>query len=68
MGCRLLKMGRLRRARASVGKKRVRKTVVARSLKSKADDQEHGRKKANVETLRTQRFAEVLGRGESLPE
>jgi hypothetical protein len=73
MGCRLLKMGWLRGARASVGRKGVRKKEVAGSLQSTADtfgklragSEERGRRKANAETLRTLRFAEVFGRGES---
>jgi hypothetical protein len=65
MGCRLLKIGLLRGIRASVGRKGVRRTEVAGSLQPTADSQERGRREANAETLRTQRFAEVLRRGES---
>jgi hypothetical protein len=55
MGCRLLKMGWLTWWRASVEGKGVRKTDPAGSLRSTADSQERGRKKANAETLRAPR-------------
>jgi hypothetical protein len=48
--------------RASVGKKGVKKGGVVGGLQSTADSEEWGRRKANAETLRTPRFAEVLGR------
>jgi hypothetical protein len=69
----LLKIGWLRGARASVGRKGVRREGVAGGPQSTADpfgklragSEEWGRRKVNAETLRTQRFAEVLERGES---
>jgi hypothetical protein len=65
MGCRLLKMGRLTGVYASLGRKGVRKAGVTGGLQSTADRADRGRRKANAETLRMQRFAEVLGRRES---